>query len=958
MKYDIHWLARLFCKDALFKSVQIDHDRFVLTTDSSKKIESSLLVVSDIGLNKGTFWSLISLSLHNGEIIEIGGIKNSLADSMLTQFKNTIQQYQFDFTTKLLPSLKHAASNAKTILSTGKFIREQQSHNWLSKYRHLKAIGDFKLNSFLNDEQQNNFDCVQPILTSGTLFFKNRNDVFLEHELAKFKDYFDSVESKPLTRKQREACVINEQNNLVIAGAGTGKTSTMIGRAGYLIESGQASADQILMIAYGNEAAKEMAQRIKKRLGYDDITVKTFHSLGKDIIAKVEQRSPSIHKMAEDNFLRTKFIDDQFKHLIATSSAYKEKLLDYFVNHSYPYKSVFQFKSLGEYFVYIKEQEIRTLNGELVKSLEECEIANFLYRQGIHYEYEANYKVNTYGPDFRMYQPDFYLPEYDIYIEHFALDENNNTPPFINKQKYLTEREWKIALHNKHDTQLIQTFSYQKRKGILLKELEASLTKADVKFAPIPNDKLLSRLNEIGIVSKFSQLLSELLTLFKASLAKVADVIKEIKDQQAKIAFELFSPIYDAYQAELKKADCIDFDDMIAKAINYIQSGQYQSPFSHILVDEFQDISHSRANLVKSLIAQNDQTTLFCVGDDWQSIYRFTGSDISLTKNFSEHFGHTATSFLDTTFRFNNKIGEASAKFIMKNPEQLEKNIESIHQVNQPAISLITTINDHETELTPILRHIADDTHHNTSVMIIIRFKHLRPSLSSLKRQFPSLNISVMTAHASKGKEADFVIILGLDKGKFGFPSEKATHPLLDILLPESEEFKHAEERRLFYVALTRARHHVYLVTDSDKPSLFIRELIKDKYDLLHPKPHGFNLQKTIANVECPKCQNGYLIKRKGIHGDFTACSNYPLCKHTQSGCEWCGDSLKTRGRFRVCENNNCDYVQPICPKCDGSMKQRSGRYGKFWGCSHYNSSSQFSCSHKEQYIDLSQAKP
>lgn len=278
---------------------------------------------------------------------------------------------------------------------------------------------------------------------------------------------------------------------------------------------------------------------------------------------------------------------------------------------------------------------------------------------------------------------------------------------------------------------------------------------------------------------------------------------------------------------------------MIGKAIEYVESGRYCSPYQHILVDEFQDISQERARLLKALLAQRDDTVLFAVGDDWQSIYRFTGSDINITRQFESIFGATATTALDTTFRFNNKIGEVASGFVLKNPEQINKTINSASIVAHPAVSLVQA-SVSERGLHQVLHHLNQDvpvySEQKTSVAVLARFNFLLGDDSPviLKRQmefqYPYLDIEFMSVHASKGKEADYVIALGMNNGKYGFPSLKETDPILEFLLPEKETFSYAEERRLFYVALTRARHRVYLVYHPAEPSPFISELINQKY--------------------------------------------------------------------------------------------------------------------------------
>ena len=767
------------------------------------------------------------------------------------------------------------------------------------------------------------------------------------------------MESNPLTANQRKACVIDERHNLVLAGAGTGKTSTMIGRAGYLIKAGIAQPEQILMLAFARKAAEEMDERIQSKLGIDNLTVKTFHSLGKQIITQVEGVVPAINKMAEDERLRTSFVDEQIQRLLL-DELYKSRFVTYFLRFSYPYKSAFNFKSLGEYNNYLLENEIRTLQGELVKSYEECEIANFLFRQGIVYQYEANYQVNTSGPDYRIYQPDFYLPEYGIYIEHFAVNEHNQTPPFIDQQSYLAGMAWKRALHQQHQTHLIETYSYLKQQGILTQTLEERLRQAGVQFKPLPHNELLGKLHQFGQVSEFSRLLAQVLALFKAAyldLKSLVSLAKHHEDQERmQAAAFLFEPVYESYQQHLRDTNTIDFEDMIGKAIEYVENGRYKSSYSYILVDEFQDISASRARLVKALLAQNPDNGLFCVGDDWQSIYRFTGSDVTITKEFEEHFGYTATSLLDKTFRFNNKIGAVASRFVMQNSTQIAKQIQSHNIIEHPAVSLIKTHQD-QVGLNAALSAINAKTDANASVLILARFNFRKPDMSVLKRQYPKLQLQFMSVHASKGKEADYVIVLGLEKGKNGFPSEKTTHPLLELLLPKAEAFAHAEERRLFYVALTRAKQHVYLVSDANKASDFVRELMANRYEILCDEFTGEGFQEKIADIVCSECKTGYMVPRDSQFGSFFGCSEYPLCSHTLSACQWCGSGLKKNGRFRVCENKRCDYVEPVCPKCGGKMSLRKGPTGQFWGCSHYRKDAEFSCTHTEKFIDLTAVK-
>lgn len=940
-----------------YQSLSLADDGIVLTDSESVQNSISYLAISSgITVEQGYFWNVLVIPLGNGDILRFNGVAKKKSGPLQKALNHHCRSYIKAFYQRIVPALQQAYQQARILFSGQRYIRYAAAQQWFTNHQHLaKAIERQDIQDFLPPEAQQYLKTIQPLLSQGYGYIDKRNKSYVRQQLATFQLFFDQVESNPLTANQRKACVIDEQHNLVLAGAGTGKTSTMIGRAGYLIKAGIAPPEKILMLAFARKAAEEMDQRIQSQLGINNLTAKTFHSLGKHIIARVEGVVPSINKMAEDERLRAHFVDQQIQRLLQ-DELYKSRLVTYFLRFSHPYKSAFNFKSLGEYNNYILENDIRTLQGELVKSYEECEIANCLFRQGIRYEYEAHYQVNTAGPDYRAYQPGFYLPEYGIYIEHFAVNENSQTPPFIEQQSYLAGMAWKRALHQKHQTPLIETYSYLKHQGILTKSLEDKLLQAGVKFKPLANNELLTKLNQFGRVSEFSQLLAQVLALFKAAyldLKSLVSLARQHEDhERMQAAAFLFEPIYEVYQQQLRDTNTIDFEDMIGRAIEYVEDGRYQSPYRYLLVDEFQDISASRARLVKALLAQSPDNSLFCVGDDWQSIYRFTGSDVSITKEFEAHFGHTATSVLDKTFRFNNKIGAVASRFVMQNPTQIAKKIQSHNIVEHAAVSLIKTSQD-QVGLNAALSDINAKADAKASVLILARFNYRKPDLSFLARQYPKLKLQFMTVHGSKGKEADYVVVLGLEKGKQGFPSEKTTHPLLDLLLPKAEAFAHAEERRLFYVAMTRAKQHVYLVSDANKASDFVRELIDKNYEILSDEFIGEKFQDKLADIVCSHCKTGYLVPRDSQYGSFLGCSQYPLCNHTQAACQWCGSALKEKGRFRVCENKRCDYVEPVCPKCNGKMNLRKGPSGQFWGCSHYRKDAEFSCSHTEKFIDL-----
>tara|TARA_R100000306_G_scaffold8148_2_gene11180 strand:- start:692 stop:3601 length:2910 start_codon:yes stop_codon:yes gene_type:complete len=790
---------------------------------------------------------------------------------------------------------------------------------------------------------------------SDPVLIEHTRDNFLRDELARFRDLFDSVESNPLTTKQREACVIDEDNNLVLAGAGTGKTSTMIGRTAYLLNSGRAQDSDILMLAFGRKAAEEMEERVAAKIPGAKVKAATFHSLGLKIIGEVEGGKPQISKLSEDENLLARTVDDWLKSLLE-DKGYQEKVVRYFSDYLHPEKNCFDFADEGEYFEYIRANRIYSLKGENVKSLEEALIANWLFRMGVEYQYESPYKAApTRTPDFRSYLPDFYLPDYDIYLEHFGIGRDGSTAPYIDAELYQEGIRWKRELHKEHHTTLVETFSYERSEGCLLSELERKLSVLGVKFEPLPNEAILDTLRERGVINEFSRLMTQLVGAFKGSHETWEEVrvraSRTPNPTQFHAAMDLLKPIVDQYNTYLESNECIDFNDMIGRAIHYVESGRFTPSWRYILVDEFQDISRPRARLVKALRDKTKNCTVFCVGDDWQAIYRFTGSDVTLTTGFEKEFGSTRTTSLDKTFRFNNRICDVASKFVMKNPAQVKKELRTHKIVSQNAVSILRrgqAERERDSELDEVCQAISDQVESKAKVYILGRFWFRLPDSSDirgLERKFPKLSIERLTFHASKGKEADFVIVVGLDKGHYGFPSTKETHPLLNALLPPDEPYDFAEERRLFYVALTRARHRAYLITDMSVASVFIKELINENYPVETAEFLTSLNQIHATELSCSVCKSGTMVPRSSSSSTFFGCSNYPHCSNTEPGCTSCGSAMKKQGGFKICINDACRSWVPLCSVCGAPMKKRHGRYGDFWGCSNYRSEGP-SCSH------------
>ena len=651
---------------------------------------------------------------------------------------------------------------------------------------------------------------------------KRANETYVAKELIRSRELLDTIEARPLTEEQRKAVVIDEQNNLVIAAAGSGKTSVIVAKAGWLLQRMYRKPSELLLLAFARDARSEMKDRIHARLGEATarrITVSTFHAVGMAIIGKAEGKRPSLSQTAENRNGLFELLGNIIADLF-TDSNLSKILRNWFQGEFAPYASEHEFKNWGEYWDYIRKFDIRSLQGETVKSLEECEIANFLFLNGIEYKYEAPYEHDTATSEKRQYRPDFYLPEHGIYIEHFGIDAKGKTAQFVDQKKYFKEMEWKCATHAEHDTTLIETYSHEHAKGKLLRNLEDKLAAHGVGLSPLPQEKVFEILQKQERLDPFTRLVATFLQHFKGSrlsLSELAQRATSHKHPARAMAFlSVFGPIFERYQESLASSGEIDFHDMINQATDLVESGCFRSPFKYILVDEFQDISPSRAVLLKALLDNSPGAQLFAVGDDWQAIYRFAGSDIAVMQEFGNRFGDYERIDLETTFRCSDHIAEVATEFVLRNPSQIHKNVRSTNKAIRPAVHIGLPDDNSPSLLKEALDRIADDAsrHEETSeVLLLGRYKHLRPRhLASLQSQYTGLRFSWRTIHGSKGLEAEYVVVLGVCTGKYGFPSEIEDDPLLNLVLAAPEAHPNAEERRLLYVALTRAKRQVFLL--------------------------------------------------------------------------------------------------------------------------------------------------
>ena len=273
--------------------------------------------------------------------------------------------------------------------------------------------------------------------------------------------------------------------------------------------------------------------------------------------------------------------------------------------------------------------------------------------------------------------------------------------------------------------------------------------------------------------------------------------------------------IYIEYEETLKFNNEIDFNDMINKAIHLVNTKGIKD-YKYIIVDEFQDTSLSKINLIKA-IQKKTKAKLVAVGDDWQSIYRFSGCDINNFLNFEKYFPYSEKVLINNTYRNSKELLKVSSGFIMKNKSQIKKKLIST-KINKKPIKIYYYENDYKNLLIEIVKMIKGE-----KLILGRNNKDVIKTINILKSKK-----GIMTVHKSKGLEAENVILVGLDDSILGFPNKIIQNDILNYVLSNKETYPYEEERRLFYVALTRTKNNIYLLVDKNNPSIFINELLKN----------------------------------------------------------------------------------------------------------------------------------
>lgn len=688
-----------------------------------------------------------------------------------------------------------------------------------------------------------NFLCINSLI-------EEHNEAVIKNLLNTHKDFFDHCLKYPLDKQQRRSIVSEEDNCLVVSSAGSGKTSSIVGKVKYLTEIKGIAPKRILLISYTNKAAAELTERIAT----DGLKGYTFHKLAIDIIAKETGIKPSIC----DN---TDALLVDIYHDLLNDSDFQKSIVEYFIDYTANETNREQRKSeKREQLSELKNARLKTLFPDMdgrtiyVRSEQEQKICFVLTSLGVKFRYEEAYEHPLADEMHSQYRPDFSI-YFDkegetnrIYLEHFGVDDHSLVPGWFAKDKNISYEEanqkyndgitWKKAAHEKFGTKLLVTSSADFHYSDIRTKLKTLLEEAGVPINEKTDEELYDLVLPKGGKHEkaFIRLIVTFITLIKSSCKSIKNVLEQAdnaNDEQSIFVIKnIFRPVYDRYLQALNNRKQIDFTDAILQATEICRI-THLNKYDYIIVDEFQDISIDRYNFLKVLRAGNPPAKLYCVGDDWQSIYRFSGSDMALFNQFPEYFGATEINKIETTYRFGEPLVSLSSHFIQQNKVQIQKNIRPFNPEIKTELEFYPYDRlDYCNTIGQLIASIPADK----SIFLLGRYSfddyYLSFAYQSIKENnrfyyvIGNRKIEFLTVHKSKGLEADYVILLQCNKDTYGFPSLVSDAPVLNYVLTKSDQFPYGEERRLFYVAITRAKIKTMVFYDKRFPSVFVDEFL------------------------------------------------------------------------------------------------------------------------------------
>jgi len=833
------------------------------------------------------------------------------------------------------------------------------------------------------------------------------NEAYLAARLIEEKEYLDHIlkDVDPVIRlddDQRRVVLSDEDYSLVVAGAGAGKTTTVAAKVKYLVEKQGIDPSQILIISFTNKAVKELRDKINENLQIP-CPIATFHSTGNAILHKNNPEQLNIVDGSKlyycvQNYFREKILRDPsvVDSLILFFASYFDAPYEGDdINHFFHHMANANYATMRSELNDFKEEIIdrrskkkTTIQNETVRSIQEVEIANFLYLNSIDYVYEPIYKYNISMAK-KPYTPDFMIKqgEHIAYLEHFGITEDGKNFLYDKEEleAYKKAINDKVLLHRKHHTELLYTFSSFRDGRSIFQHLEESLVQHGFTLKRRPNEEIVRKLvdsEENKYIRRLVFLVTNFIRNFKTNGYDERDFDRlalTTENVRTKLFLDITHACFLEYKKFLVENHAVDFEDMINESVRVlteVKDMKQKLDFKYLIVDEYQDISRQRFDLVQAFSEVAD-AKIMAVGDDWQSIYAFSGSDITLFTQFEEKMGYAKLMKIVRTYRNSQEVIDIAGNFIQKNTSQIRKSLISPKHMEEPVI--IYTYDSRakdpkadrrsgaaygvayavQTALEQIMKYEQQEEKKDkkSSILLLGRFNFdgdrlARTGLfeyisrgSKVKSvKYPDLDITFMTAHASKGLGYDNVIVINGRNETYGFPAKIEDDPVLSLVIREDRSMQYAEERRLFYVAMTRTKNRVYFIAPEQNPSEFLLEIKREYKNVFlrgkwsEEKPEisgkykcpicGFPLQlkyksayglrlyictnepeicsfmtsnlrgKKLSIMKCPDCQDGYLVVKtpKNQSQCFLGCTNYKV-----NG-QGCNKTISMREYYKMME--------------------------------------------------------
>lgn len=660
-----------------------------------------------------------------------------------------------------------------------------------------------------------------------------------------------------LNDRQQDAVISEAKRVLVLAGAGSGKTKTLLQKLVYLIEEKSVSPSSILAITFTKNAANEMIDRLilsadhsgefdkiisdknlsallkdQQRRNYakrfkwiENTTLRTFHSFCYSVL-----RNYGVNEF--DNKFRIigdekRNEDDELSKYVAPETAFevfhkllielcedtdyllnlKRYVLDYIVDKIHIEKFRRNLPKDGKYFT--------TLNGIKVRSKSEQYIADWLYRHNLQFEYEPLLNAKDFE-----FNPDFYIPAANLYLEHVS----NKSYAMRNKEEQF----------EKGGLLLVKTYEQMTKDSALFNHtldmiIKSRVSKSSFSHKPITYREAFNNYHEY--IKDFVQMVMRITDMIKVESLNLSGIQSKAElDQHERVRhfYHLALPLVTKYKEYCVDKSYLDFNDMISRTISLFSNHvdilqKFKSKYKYILVDEFQDVNNLQVELIKMLLT--DETQLFCVGDDWQSIYGFRGSNVSYIIEFEKHFPGSSVIKLDLNYRSTDHIVGASNEVIKRNKFKVEKEIRASKKSEHKIV--VYAGNEDQENLDFCTKRVREFLHEGVSpddiLFLYRRSVMYKPYYFRFKNE--NIKIEAKTIHAAKGLEARVVFIIGLTEGYGGFPDIWLEDRIFQVIKKANHDQLLEEERRLFYVAITRAKEKLFLITEKGNESSFLREI-------------------------------------------------------------------------------------------------------------------------------------